>query len=98
MIDQKKLDKLNDAVYQNGGVDREHILTFLTLVGTNDGRVIAEEMKKWLAGLHKDPKYDKVNFPQGDIDQIVSDLDSYGRVQPDPLIEFRTPDRGPRAV
>lgn len=89
MVDRDKVSKLNDKVYENGGIDREHLLEFLTLIDTNDAPEIIAEVKNWLTKLHDDPKYTKVRFPKGDIDAIIGDLDSYGRVQPETILQFK---------
>lgn len=88
-VDEEELKKINDEVYERGLVDREHLLKFLTIVQTSDALVIIAEVKKWLKDLDEDPKYDKVVFPKGDIDAIIGDLDSYGRVQPDTIMQFK---------
>lgn len=89
MVDRDKVSMLNDKVYKNGGIDREHLLEFLTLINTNDAQTIINEVKNWLTKLHDDPKYTKVRFPKGDIDAIIGDLDSYGRVQPETILQFK---------
>lgn len=89
IVDADKLKKLNDKVYECGLIDREHLLEFLTLIDTNDSLVIINEVNKWLTGLHEDPKYDKISFPNGDIDAVLGDLDSYGRVQPETILQFK---------
>lgn len=89
MVDRDKVSTLNDKVYENGGIDREHLLEFLTLIDTNDATTVIAEVKNWLTKLHEDPKYTKVRFPQGDIDAIIGDLDSYGRVQPETILQFK---------
>lgn len=83
------VEQLNDKIYENGGVDRMHILEFLGTIETNDGKVIVQKVKKWLEDLHADPKYSKVEFPNNDILVILSDLDSYGRVQAETIQEFK---------
>lgn len=88
-VDPKKVQAINDKVYERGLIDREHLLEFLTIIETSDAKVIITEVKNWLQALHEDSKYDKVNFPQGDIDSIIGDLDSYGRVQADTIMEFK---------
>lgn len=89
MVDRDKVSALNDKVYQNGGIDREHLLEFLTLIDTSDAKTIIAEVKNWLTKLHDNPKYTKVRFPTGDIDAIIGDLDSYGRVQPETILQFK---------
>lgn len=84
-----KVQALNDKVYENGGIDREHLLEFLTYIETNDATTIIAEVRNWLTKLEADPKYDKVKFPKGDIDAIIGDLDSYGRVQPETIYQFK---------
>lgn len=88
-IDENKVKELNDKVYERGMIDREHLLEFLTCITTNDQKAIVEEVKKWITGLHEDPKYDKIQFPNKDIEAILGDLDSYGRVQPDTIMQFK---------
>lgn len=85
-VDEKKLAKLNEEVYQDARVDRSHLLEFLKLVNTNDAKVLIAEVKKWLESLHEDSKYTRVVFPTGDLDAVIGDLDSYGRLQPDTTI------------
>lgn len=87
--DSEKVAALNQKVYERGTVDREHLLEFLTLLNTNDATTIITEVKSWLQKLHDDPKYDKVYFPGKDIDAIIGDLDSYGRVQPETIMAFK---------
>lgn len=89
LINDKDLEQLNTEVYEKGLVDREHLLKFLSLIPTNDATVIIKEVQDWLSNLHKDPKYDKISFPQGDIDAVIGDLDSYGRVQPLTIQQFK---------
>lgn len=89
LVNPDKLKELNDKIYENAGVDRTHLLEFLTLVETSDGQQIVEAVKQWLADLHDDPKFDKVLFPKGDIDAILGDLDSYGRVQAETIMQFK---------
>ena len=88
-MDQKKLDKLNKKIYEKALVDREHLLEFLTLIPTNDAQAIIKAVKGWLKKLNDDPKFDKVVFPTGDIDAVIGDLDSYGRVQPETILKFK---------
>lgn len=90
-VNPDDVNKLNDKVYQRGLIDREHVLEFLTLIDTTDAKVIIKEVQTWLKNLHEDPKYDKVVFPRGDddIDAIIGDLDSYGRVQPETILEYK---------
>lgn len=93
MVDKNALNNLNQDVYSRGSIDREHLLTFLTLVNTNDGRVVAEEVRTWLKSLNDDPKYDKVTFPRGDIDAILTDLASYERLRPETLNHLHSSSR-----
>jgi hypothetical protein len=88
-VDKKKVGKLNKDVWNRGRVDREHLMEFLTLIDNNDAQVIIKAVKSWLKDLHDDPKYDKVRFPDGDIDAIIGDLDSYGRLQPETIMQFK---------
>lgn len=89
LIDDKELQKLNKEIKAKGYVDREHLMKFLTLIQTNDAKDIIREVKNWLEFLHNDPEYATVVFPQGDIDSILGDLDSYGRVQPLTIQQFK---------
>lgn len=89
MADAEKVKALNEKVYENGGIDREHLLEFLTCIDTNDAPTIIAEVRNWLTKLHDDPKYTRVRFPKGDIDAIIGDLDSYGRVQPETILQFK---------
>lgn len=88
-VNPDKIKELNAKVFERGHVDREHLLEFLTLIDTNDADSIIREVKKWLTELHDDSHYDKVIFPQGDIDAVIGDLDSYGRVQPETILQFK---------
>lgn len=85
-IDEKELAKINQTVWEHGHVDRADLLQFLTLVPTSEAKDIIAEVQHWLAMLHDDPKYDKVIFPQGDINAIIGDLDSYGRLQAETIL------------
>lgn len=88
-VNPDKLQELNDKVYQLGSIDREHLLEFLSLIDTNDQEAIVKEVRDWLIALHGDPKYDKIRFPDKDIEAIIGDLDSYGRVQPETILKFK---------
>lgn len=88
-VNQDKVKTLNDKVYERGSIDREHLMEFLTCVETNDETTIVTEVQKWLTSLHDDPKYDKIHFPTGDIEAVLGDLDSYGRVQPETILQFK---------
>lgn len=89
VIAKNDLEALNAKVKERGYVDREHIVEFLTLIPTSEAMVIIREIKEWLQALHNDPTYEKVMFSQGDIDAIIGDLDSYGRVRPDTIYDFK---------
>lgn len=88
-VNPDKVKELNAKVYERGHIDREHLLEFLTLIDTNDAQSIIAEVRKWLTSLHDDPTYSKVVFPQGDIDAVIGDLDSYGRVQSETILQFK---------
>lgn len=88
-VDQDKLNALNDEVYKRGAVDRAHLMDFLALVDTSDAEQIVKEVRAWLQNLHDDPKFSKVTFRDGDIDAILGDLDSYGRVQPETIMQYK---------
>lgn len=87
-VPDEAIQKLNQEIKHTGFVDREHLLEFLTLIPTNDAQVIIDEVKGWLQNLHDNPD-SPVSFPQGDIDSIIGDLDSYGRVQPLTIQQFK---------
>lgn len=88
-INPDKVKALNEKVYERGMVDREHLLELLTCIETNDAKSIIKEVQNWLTSLHDDPKYDKIHFPQGDIDAIIGDLDSYGHVSSEHILQFK---------
>lgn len=88
-IDRTKLDELNDTIYARGSVDREDILSFLTLIDTTDPLVIIAELKKWLSELNDSTKHDKVVFSQADINAVIGDLESYGVLQHATILELR---------
>lgn len=96
MSDAKAIEKINQKVYDNGAVDRSHLLEFLETIPSNDARQLMRAVRSWLENLHNDSKYSHVNFPEGDIEQILGDLDSYGRVKPETILEFRQ--NNPRTV
>jgi hypothetical protein len=89
LIKQEDLYKLNIRVKERGHVDREHITDFLALIPTNDSDQIVKEVQDWLTYLHENPEYKSVTFPPGDIDAVLGDLDSYGRVQPITIQKFK---------
>lgn len=89
IIDSKKLNKINANVFEKGVVDREHLLQFLESMTTSDGKQLADAVRGWLQDLHNDPKYSKIIFPSGDIDAIIGDLDSYGRLQPETILGLK---------
>lgn len=88
-INQEKLSALNNKIYERGSIDREDLMEFLTLIETNDAPTIIELVKKWLTARHNDPKFSKIVFPKNDIEAIIGDLDSYGRVSPEHIAEFK---------
>lgn len=88
-VNPDKLEELNAKVFERGYVDREHLLEFLSAIESNDADTIIREVKNWLTALHEDPHYDKVRFPQGDIDAVIGDLDSYGRLQAETVLQFK---------
>lgn len=89
LVPEDKLDALNASIKDRGHVDREHLTEFLSLIPSNDAKHIIEEVRAWLAELHKNPEYDKVRFPGDDINAILTDLDSYGRVRAHTLHELK---------
>lgn len=88
-MDDKKLAALKKDIKHRGSVDREHLLEFLRLLPTNDGDAVAKEVRQWLQSLHEDPELERVQFPQGDIDAILSDLGSYGRLSPETTLHLQ---------
>lgn len=88
-IDATELENLNQAVKEKGFVDREHLMKFLSLIPTNDAPTIIKETQDWLQSLHDNPNFATVSFPQGDINAVIGDLDSYGRVSTDTIMQFR---------
>lgn len=88
-VDPAKVKELNAKIFDKASVDREHLMEFLTLIDTNDAQSIITEVKNWLQNLHDDPTFDKIRFPQGDIDAVIGDLDSYGRVQAEHILQFK---------
>jgi len=88
-IDPAKLSELNDKVYNNAAVDREHLMELLTLIDTNDAETIITEVKNWLKALHDNPKFDKIRFNDGEAEAVIGDLDSYGRVQPETIMQYK---------
>jgi hypothetical protein len=89
VVKPEDLDKLNDKVYQRGHVDREHLMEFMTIIPTNDEKQIVGEVEAWLTSLHNNPKFDKVVFMNDDVNRVLGDLDSYGRVQPGTILEYK---------
>lgn len=89
LVKPEDLEAVNQKVYDKGLVDREHLMEFLSVIPTSDGDHIIKEVQSWLYALHNDPKYDKVQFPAGHIEAVISDLDSYGRVQPETILKFK---------
>jgi hypothetical protein len=88
-MDTNKLAALNADVKAHGAVDRSHLLSFLQLQTNSDGEHLVQAVRSWLQGLHDDPTYEKVQFLRGDIDAIIGDLDSYGRVQAETILSFK---------
>lgn len=88
-VNEDKLKTINQKVYDKGHIDREHLMEFLQAIDTNDAQSIIKEVKDWIQSLHDDPHYDKVQFPTGDIDAVIGDLDSYGRVQPEHVLQYK---------
>lgn len=89
LVAKKDLDTLKAEIKTKGYLDREELLKFLTLIPTNDAPTIIKETQNWLNELHRDPDLPGVIFPQGDISSIIGDLDSYGRVQPSTIQDFK---------
>jgi hypothetical protein len=89
LIPMDELQTLNQDVKEKGYVDREHLMKFLTLIPTNEAPVIIQEVKDWLQFLHNSSDYSSIVFPTGDIEAVIGDLDSYGRVQPLTIQQFK---------
>lgn len=81
-----KLADVEQDIWQQGVVNREHLLDFLRLLPTSDTLAIRAAVKDWLLKLHHDPKFSKVSFPEGDISRILDDLASYDRVRHETII------------
>jgi|ERR1035437_1229041 hypothetical protein len=88
-ITDADLQTLNEQVKTSGYVDREHLMKFLMLIPTNDGVTIVKEVKDWLQTLHNDPNFPTVTFFQGDINAVLGDLDSYGKVSTETIQRFK---------
>lgn len=88
-VKSEDLAQLNAKVKERGHVDREHLMEFLTLIPTNESKSIVDEVQEWLTALHLDPTYDKIVFSQGDIQAVLGDLDSYGRIKPETILQFK---------
>jgi hypothetical protein len=90
-------DEINQAIYKDGSVNREHILEFLRTIPTNDTMAIQAEVRTWLQTLHDDPYYSKISFPNENLDglgvsgnaitRILGDLENYGRVTHETVID-----------
>lgn len=89
MINDKQLQGLKIEIQTKGYLDREELLKFLTLIPTNDAQVIIQETKNWLQSLHNDPDLPNLILPEDEINAILGDLDSYGRVQPLTIQQFK---------
>ena len=80
-------------IYEKASVNRGHILAFLRLLPTSDAQAISTATRTWLNRLHADPYYSKIIFPAADgefgsgIDRIIGDIDSYGRITAETLLE-----------
>lgn len=81
------LQDIEASVKAGGTLTRNHLLAFLELINTSDSNQISAQVKAWLTKLHEDPTYTTVVFPQGDIDRVLEDLASYGRLQPNTILE-----------
>jgi hypothetical protein len=88
-IKDEDLQTLNSEIKLKGYIDREHLMKFLTFIPSNDGKTIISEVKDWIQGLHDDPSYSTIVFPNGDINAILGDLDSYGRVSTQTIQQFK---------
>lgn len=88
-MDKNKLAALNADVKAHGAIDRAHLLQFLQLNTNSDGQALVTAVRTWLQQLHDDQSYADVTFPKGDIDAVIGDLDSYGRVQAATIYQFK---------
>lgn len=88
-LDKEKVAELNTKIYEQGYIDRADLMNFLTYIDTTDAKIIISEVQGWLQGLHDDPKYDKITFPKGDVEAILGDLDSYGKVSTETILQFK---------
>lgn len=81
------IEEIKAAIWEAGSVNRDHLLAFLTLQNTSDAGELSRRTASFLTGLHNDPYYSKVVFPQGDIERVLGDLSSYGRVTQETIID-----------
>lgn len=88
-MDEQAINELNQDIKVKGYIDREHLMKFLSLIPTNEAPAIIKAVKDWLQQLHDDPSYTTVVFPQGDINAVLGDLDSYGRLQASTIQKFK---------
>jgi hypothetical protein len=92
------LEAIEADVWEKASVNRDHILEWLKLQPSSDGATLKADLADWLKQLHANPKFTKVNFhPEGDlgvlgvnshpIQRILDDLESYGYVTRDTILE-----------
>ena len=92
------LAALNADIYTKGSVNREHIFGFLRIQTTSDRDTIKKNLEIWLQGLHDDPYYSKIHFPNDtgtdslgvhndSLQRVIDDLVNYDRVTHDTIID-----------
>lgn len=79
-------EDIEQDIWNQGTVTRQHLFAFLQLIPTSDGQQVAVLVKTWLNRLHSDPHFSNVTFPGSAIDRVISDLESYGRVTHETVI------------
>ncbi len=87
------LSEIEADIYKRGSVNREHVLEFLKNQPTTNATHLEEAIEAWLKQISDNPKYSKVVFGDDQIEKVVDDLNSYGRVQPETILEAYDPNR-----
>ena len=82
--------EIEQDIWNKGTLDRTHLFNFLKLIPTSDGQDIKAAVNAWLSRLHKDPHFSKISFHQTTIDRVLSDLESYGHVTHETVIDAKS--------
>jgi hypothetical protein len=82
-----QLSDIEANIYQNGSLNREDILNFLSILPTSDQQAVTTAVNEWLLKLHADQHFSKVMFDDASVQRILDDLGSYGRVQHETIID-----------